>query len=204
MNQSRKTRTTALLIHGMGGSPSWWNPLLPVFERAGLAGISLHLPSLEDAGPESWRDEVLAHIGKTPVVLTGHSLGAAVCLEAARLKPVDYLVLLACPPFLPDYTPEPPPDNGLSAAAMKRVESFLRAACGNVSQITTGSIHFVGALDRWVPIAQARRLPFPLIAIPGAGHSLNWSTQLADQLFQHLRSRKMAESNIKVAERHRQ
>jgi hypothetical protein len=87
---------------------------------------------------------------------------------------------------------------------MNRVGTFLRAACGIVSQITTGSIHFVGASDRWVPIAQARRLPFPLIAIPGAGHSLNRSTQLADQLFQHLRSRNMAESNIHVVESHRQ
>ena len=204
MNPSQKSRATALLVHGMGGSPSWWDPLLPVLERAGLAAIPLRLPSLENAGPESWLDEVLANTGKTPVVLIGHSLGAAVCLEAARLKPAEYLALLACPPFLPDFTPEPPPDNGLSAAAMKRVGSFLRAACDNARKISTGSIHFVGALDRWVPIAQARRLPFPLIAIPGAGHSLNRSTRLADQLFQHLRSRKMGESIIKVAERHRQ
>jgi hypothetical protein len=47
----------------------------------------------------------------------------------------------------------------------------------------------VGASDRWVPIAQARRLPFPLIGIPGAGHSLNRSTGLAEQLFKHLRVR---------------
>ena len=80
MIPSRKPRAPALLVHGMGGSPSWWNPLLPVLERAGLAALALRLPSLEDAGPESWRDEVLAHIGKTPVVLIGHSLGAAVYL----------------------------------------------------------------------------------------------------------------------------
>jgi pimeloyl-ACP methyl ester carboxylesterase len=186
MNPSRKPRTTALLVHGMGGSPSWWNPLLPVLERASLAAIPLRLPSLEDAGPESWRDEVLAHIGKAPVVLIGHSLGAAVCLEAARLKPVEDLVMLACPPFLPDFKPEPPPGSGLSAAAIKRVGRFLRTACDHAPQISARSIHFVGASDRWVPIAQARRLPFPLIAIPGAGHSLNRSARLADQLLQHL------------------
>ena len=187
MNPSQQPRATALLVHGMGGSPSWWNPLLPVLERAGLDALALRLPSLEIAGPESWRDEVLAHIGKEPVVLIGHSLGAAVCLEATRLKPVDYLVLLACPPFLPDFTPEPPPGSGLSAAALKRVGPFLRTACDNARLISTGCIHFVGELDRWVPIAQARRLPFPLIAIPGAGHSLNRSTRLAEQLFKHLR-----------------
>jgi hypothetical protein len=49
MHPSRKTRMTALLVHGMGGNPSWWNPLLPVLERAGLAALALRLPSLEDA-----------------------------------------------------------------------------------------------------------------------------------------------------------
>lgn len=186
MHPSRKPRATALLVHGMGGSPSWWNPLLPVLERSGLAALALRLPSLEDAGPETWRDEVLAHVGKTPVVLIGHSLGAAVCLEAARVKPVEDLVMLACPPFLPDFTPEPPPDTGLSTAAIKRIERFLRAACDHARHIPTGSIHFVGSSDRWVPVAQARRLPFPLVVIPGAGHGLNRSIRLADQLFQHL------------------
>jgi pimeloyl-ACP methyl ester carboxylesterase len=154
-----------------------------------MAAISLRLPSLEVAGPETWRDEVLTHIGKTPVVLIGHSLGAAVCLEAARAKPVERLVLLACPPFLPDFTPEPPPNSGLSAAAIKRVGLFLRVACNNARQNSTGSIHFVGSSDWWIPVAQARRLPFPLVVIPGAGHALNRSTWLADQLLQHLRLR---------------
>ncbi len=189
MDSSRKKLTTALLVHGMGGNPSWWDPLLPILKRAGLAAIPPRLPSLEDAGPETWCDEVVGRIKNEPVILIGHSLGAAVCLEAARLTPVEYLVLLACPPFLPDFTPEPPPGSGLSAAAMKRVGPFLRTACDNASQISTGSIHFVGASDRWVPIAQARRLPIPLIAIPGAGHSLNRSTRLAEQLFKHLHVR---------------
>ena len=187
MNLSRKSRAAALLVHGMGGSPSWWNPLLPVLERAGLTAIPLRLPSLEAAGPETWRDEVLAHVGKTPVVLIGHSLGAAVCLEAARVKPVEDLVMLACPPFLPDFTPEPPPDTGLSATAIRRVERFLLAACDHAPQISTRSIHFVGLSDRWVPVVQARRLPFPMVVIPGAGHGLNRSIRLADQLLQHLR-----------------
>jgi pimeloyl-ACP methyl ester carboxylesterase len=214
MGRLRKTRTTALLIHGMGRGPAWWNPLLPVLERARLAAIPLRLPSLEATGPETWRDKVLAHIGKTPVVLIGHSLGAAVCLEAARVKPVEGLVMLACPPFLPDFTPQPPPDTGLSAAAIKRVERFLRRTCknalldffcnrGNEAHVSGQSesphvgcyglenmldcVHFVGSSDRWVPVEQARRLPFPLVVIPGTGHGLNRSIRLADQLLQRLR-----------------
>jgi len=186
MSKSSTLRATALLIHGMGGSPAWWNPLLPALERIGLSALPLRLPSLEDAGPERWRDEVLARISEPPVILIGHSLGAAVCLEVARSKPVEDLVLLSCPPFLADFTPEPPPHTGLSAAAIKRVERFLRAACDNAPQISTRSIHFVGSSDRWVPVEQARRLPFPLDVIPGTGHGLNRSRRLARQLVEHL------------------
>src|SRR5208283_1195904 len=116
------TQSTAILVHGLGVGPSWWNPLRPALERSGLAAQAVRLPSLETAGPESWRDEVSARIGDQPVMLIGHSLGAAVCIEVARLKPVPGLVLLACPPFLPDFTPQPPPDTGMSAAAIARME----------------------------------------------------------------------------------
>jgi len=178
----------AILVHGLGAGPAWWNPLRPALEQAGLATHALRLPSLETAGPESWRDEVIARIGDQPVLLIGHSLGAAVCLAAACLKPVTGLVLLACPPFLPDFTPPPPPASGLSAAAIARMERFLRAACAQADQVTTRAVHFVGSADSWVPVEQARRLPFRLAVVPGAGHDLNRSAAFAGQLVQYLQA----------------
>jgi len=188
MGKFTGTRTPALLVHGIGSLPAWWNPLLPVLAAAGLKPVPLRLPPLENGGPAGWRDEVLAHIHGPPVLLIGHSLGAAVCLEAARVKPVRGLVLLACPPFFPDFTPPPPPDTGLSAAAMKRVARFLRTACDQASGLQAECIHFVGSMDRWAPVEPARRLPFPLIEIPGAGHGLNRSVRLAEQLAEWLRA----------------
>jgi MoaA/NifB/PqqE/SkfB family radical SAM enzyme/predicted alpha/beta hydrolase family esterase len=183
-----KARLTALLVHGMGASPSWWEPIVTALGRVGLAARPLVMPSLEEGGPEIWRDEVLAYIGNEPVILIGHSLGAAVCMEAARIKPVSGLVLLACPPFFSDFTPQPPPDTGLSVTAMARVARFLRAACANASQVATESVHFVGTADPWVPVEQARRLPFPLVVIPRAGHELNRSANLTAQLLRRVLS----------------
>ena len=179
---------TAVLVHGIGSNPMWWNPLLPVLEKAGLKPLPLRLPPLENGDPIRWRDEVLAHIKSEPVILIGHSLGAAVCIEAALARPVADLILLACPPFFADFTPEPPPEAALSAAAGINAATFLRSACENAARLACPAIHFVGARDRWVPAAQARRLPFPLVEIPETGHSLNRSARFAELLLQHLLS----------------
>jgi pimeloyl-ACP methyl ester carboxylesterase len=188
MSMIGKPRTTALLVHGVGSSPAWWNPLLPVLEKGGLTPLPLRMPPLPNGDPNLWRDEVLAQIQNEPVMLLGHSLGAAVCIEVALAKPVAGLILLACPPFFADFTPEPPPEAALSSAAQKSAAKFLRAACDNSTRLTCRSVHFVGARDRWVPIAQARRLPFHLVEIPDAGHSLNRSPRFAEKLLRYLQA----------------
>jgi len=177
---------TALLVHGLGSSPAWWKPLLPPLHRIGLQPKALDLPSLEEAGPDSWCGVVIQHLGRSPALLIGHSLGAAVCATVARRHRVEGLVLLACPPFLPGHTPPPPPGTGLSGAAIARVERFLRSACAHAPAGARQCIHFVGAKDRWVPEAQARDLPFPLAVIPDAGHGLNRSPGLASELTRFL------------------
>jgi pimeloyl-ACP methyl ester carboxylesterase len=181
-----KTPPTTLLVHGLGSTATWWKPLLPCLHRIGLRPLPLDLPSLEEAGPESWCQVVLQHLGGPPALLIGHSLGAAVCAMVARRHPVPGLVLLACPPFLPGHTPPPPPGTDLSAPAIGRVERFLRTACASAPAPATRCIHFIGAKDRWVPEAQARRLPFPLAVISDAGHGLNRSSGLAPELSRFL------------------
>jgi pimeloyl-ACP methyl ester carboxylesterase len=181
-----RASTAILLVHGLGSRPAWWKPLLPALHRIGLRPRALTLPSLEDHGPESWCRVVLRHLGRSPTVLIGHSLGAAVCAAVARQHRVEALVLLACPPFLPDHTPPPPPGTGLSAAAIARVERFLRSACAQAPPGARRCVHFIGANDRWVPEDQARRLPFPIVVIPGAGHGLNRSPALAAELIRFL------------------
>jgi len=213
-----KARLTALLVHGMGASPAWWDPIIPVLERAGITARPLAMPSLESHGPEAWRDELLAQINtlspaglmarndssglatgrvtEAPIILIGHSLGAAVCMEGARLQPVACLVLLACPPFHADHHPPPPPDTGLSLTAASRIGRFLRQACANAAQVSSNAVHFVGAADSWVPLDQARRLPFPLVAIARARHNLGKSATFLTQLLRHLLSTRLAAEHL--------
>jgi MoaA/NifB/PqqE/SkfB family radical SAM enzyme len=183
-----KARMTALFVHGLGASAAWWDPLVPVVERLGLAARPLNLPPLEPAGPEAWCQTVLSQLNDAPVVLFGHSLGAAVCVEVAHRRAVEGVVLLACPPLLPDFTPEPPPDTGLSVTAMARLARFLRSVCARPDAPPGETVHFVGSTDRWAPAAPARRLPFPLVVIAGAGHGLSRSARLAAELTRHLLS----------------
>ena len=194
--QAAKTRLTALLVHGMGASPEWWDPIVAALERIGVAACPLVMPALESSGPEKWRDELLAQLDDEPVILIGHSLGAAVCMEAARVKPTVGLVLLACPPFFPDFSPPPPPDTGLSVTATARVGRFLRQACANASQGSVDAVHFVGAADPWIPVDQARRLPFPLVVIPRAKHGLNKSATFITQLLHHVLSLRLAAERL--------
>lgn len=190
--RTRKARLTALLVHGLGASPEWWDPIAAILERVGIASRPLAMPSLQDSGPEVWRDKVIANLDDEPVLLVGHSLGAAVCMEVARIKPTVNLVLLACPPFFADFSPPPPPDTGLSITATARVGRFLRKACANAPQVSVPAVHFVGAADPWVPAEQAKRLPFPLVVVPRGDHGLNQSKTFATQLLHHILSCSLA------------
>lgn len=191
-----KGRLTVLLVHGMGAQAGWWSRIGAVLGRNGIESRALQLPCLELAGPEAWCDVVMAHSGEHPVILIGHSLGAAVCMEVARIRSVAALVLLACPPFFPDFRPPPPPRTGLSAAARARVARFLRKACAQATAMQIDTVHFVGTTDRWVPVEQAQRLPFPVVLIPRAGHELNRSTRFAAELLHHILSFRVAREHL--------
>jgi pimeloyl-ACP methyl ester carboxylesterase len=180
-----KDRLHALLVHGMGSDPSWWNPFLPRLREIGIDAQALSLPSLEQNGPELWCQSVTQRIGSEPTILLGHSLGAAVCLRAALEKPVAQLILLALPPFVEGFSPQPPKTK-LSVTAVTRVARYLRASSELAGQITCKTIHVVGEKDRSVPVEQARKLPFPLVVVPTAGHQLNRSSQAVTTVIKHI------------------
>jgi len=167
----------------MGSAAAWWEPLRPVLTRHGLKPHAVELPSLESAGPESWAAVVLQAIPtRGRVVLIGHSLGGGVCLDVVRRRAVDLLVLLAVPPFWPGGTPLPPPRTALSAAAVERVERYLRRVCAGPPPAGMPVVHFVGSKDRWVSEEQSRKGPFAVRMIHGAGHSLVHSAHLGHAL----------------------
>jgi len=184
----KKPQCCALLVHGMGSDPSWWTPFNPGLREIGVAPVALALPSLEAHSPEAWCTMVQQQVRPKPVLLIGHSLGAAVCLTVALDESVGRLVLLACPPFVEGFNPSPPRTK-LSPAALARVERFLRIASRRAGQVAVPAVHFVGAKDRSVPVAQARQLPFPVVVIPGVGHQLNRSPHAVSAILKELARR---------------
>lgn len=180
-----KPRLRALLIHGMGSDIGWWNPFLPRLRQIGIEPVPLTMPSLEETGPDVWCAIVKQRAGSEPVILLGHSLGAAVCLRAALERPVAHLSLLALPPFVAGFSPKPPKSE-LSITAVTRTARYLQAASALADSITCEAVHFVGGNDRSVPVQHARKLPFPLVVIPGAGHQLNRSPQAIATVIKHL------------------
>lgn len=99
--------TAVVLVHGLGASSAFWAPMASEFARRGVPvlspdllgfgasrGIGTHF-HLDDQAA-ALNDLVRAHHDR-PVVLVGHSYGAAVAVAAARDSPelYDRLVLVA-------------------------------------------------------------------------------------------------------------
>jgi pimeloyl-ACP methyl ester carboxylesterase len=96
-----------MLVHGIGGSPRWWRPVVPELARAHRVVVP-HLgygggaPRLALAAVPGVLLGTADLLGLGRLALVGHSLGALACLELARAAPerVDRLVLIA-PPVRP-------------------------------------------------------------------------------------------------------
>jgi pimeloyl-ACP methyl ester carboxylesterase len=85
-----------VLVHGIGGDRTQWRPLAPYLAAgAGVLAIDLagHGAAADVPGPyrigrfaTDVAEIAATHVGHG-AVLIGHSMGAAVCLEAARMLP---------------------------------------------------------------------------------------------------------------------
>ncbi len=168
-----KPRLTAVLLHGMGHSPSWWASFVPRLEEIGIAVRTPTLPDLEAADPSEWVQAAVDAIPDTPTILMGHSLGAAAALRAAWQKPVQGVILLAMPVSGDRKVPRCPTGTMLSLTALSRVGRFLLRTAAEMSTSTVEAVHLVGECDMEVDMEQARQLPIPLIGLPGADHNLN-------------------------------
>jgi len=176
-----KPRLPALLIHGMGSRAGWWDPFLPSLRSLGIHPSALEMPSLEASGPAAWVARVREHAQGVALAI-GHSLGAAVALDAARAAAFDAVLLLAMPTIKGTVAPAPPEDTGLSAAALARVARFIRRLNESPPALTMETVHVFGAEDPHVVADSARQLPYGLHIIPGVGHDLSRPSSVVAQV----------------------
>lgn len=97
----------ALLIHGFPGTPAEMHPLAEALNGLGwtcrgllLPGFGTQLEALPEKKWTEWRQAALDALASlrcehSPLVLVGHSMGAAVALSAAARLRVEGMILLA-------------------------------------------------------------------------------------------------------------
>ena len=92
-------------VHGLAGSPRWWEPVTRGLEEGGSV-VVLDLPRrLHPDALVRWVSDAIDPLA--PVDLAGHSLGALVAVRVAAQRPelVQRLILVAPPGIRPWRTP---------------------------------------------------------------------------------------------------
>ncbi|WP_073258739.1 alpha/beta fold hydrolase [Cryptosporangium aurantiacum] len=132
----------ALYVHGLGGSGQNWTDLADLLSDR-LDGQAIDLPGFGRSGPalpggytqQSYAELVIRWIevsGRGPVHLFGNSLGGAVVIRAAALRPDLVRTLTLISPAMPVYRPRPTHRHMLPVLVVPRVERvverILRAA----------------------------------------------------------------------------
>jgi pimeloyl-ACP methyl ester carboxylesterase len=108
--------TTAVYVHGLGGSASNWTDLAALLGTR-AAGIAVDLPGFGrsrppaafDFTPAAHADALLCFLAgrNEPVHLLGNSLGGGVALNVAARRPELVRTLTLVSPAMPDRRPDP-------------------------------------------------------------------------------------------------
>lgn len=104
---------TAVLVHGIGLGPWFWEPWLPTFRSAGVRVINTVLPGHREDPEDVGLAAAAERLGRAldtlsgPVALVGHSAGALVAQLAAVGRHLHALALVCpVPPGQIRYLPE--------------------------------------------------------------------------------------------------
>ena len=170
-------RLRAMLLHGLGNGPGWWDPVAADLRAT---GIDVYVPAFPDpatSGPEQWV-AVAASGAERADLLIGHSLGAAVALVAAVRYRVANVICMAMPAADRKGIPALPPDSSLSATALARIGLFLKAAGElKIPSSVKERVHLIGGNDSLTNGDVLAGKGFHCVTVPTAGHELNRSTE---------------------------
>jgi pimeloyl-ACP methyl ester carboxylesterase len=112
---TRDQRPTVVLVHGAWADASSWSGVISRLNRAGLTSVAVANPLRSLSGDSAYLRRYLDTIDG-PIVLVGHSYGAAVITNAATGDP-DVKALV--------YVNGSVPDEGLSVASLAGPDSAL-------------------------------------------------------------------------------
>lgn len=114
-----------MFIHGAGRTPASWGPQLARFEGALAVALPGHPDGAPLLGTRAMAEWVIAEVEEIPgpLVMAGHSLGGAVALEIALLRPelVAALILVSTGARLP-----------VPADAIARIDDDFEAECARM------------------------------------------------------------------------
>ncbi|MEK2493571.1 alpha/beta hydrolase [Kitasatospora purpeofusca] len=187
-------REPALFVHGLGGSAANWNALMA---RLGgdLDGEAVDLPGFGESAPPADGDLGLSgHVravtgyleaaGRGPVHLFGNSLGGAVSVRLAALRPDLVRSLTLVSPALPELPPQRSawPTALLAVpgvpALLRRLPTGAREperAADGLLRLVYGDPDSLGPAERAEAVAQYRRrteLPWAAGALVGSARGI--------------------------------
>ncbi|MFJ9518209.1 alpha/beta fold hydrolase [Kitasatospora sp. NPDC101801] len=184
----------ALFVHGLGGSGDNWTELIA--ELGGeLAAETVDLPGFGwSAPPQDGNLSVSGHVravigyleaaGRGPVHLFGNSLGGAVAVRLAALRPDLVRSLTLISPALPELPPQRTawPTGLLAVPGVPALLGRTRSPGGDVEQATRELLALVYGDPAAVPSAQWDRavaeyrrragLPYALSALAGSARGI--------------------------------
>lgn len=191
----RAERLPVVLVHGWAGNRRFWTPQAEhLAQNRSVLSVDLAGHGDSAAHHSPWQlqrlaadlVQVLAHIGWPRVILVGHSMGGAVCSEAAALAPGQVRAVILGDTFVFDYGQFGEDD---IAGLMQRFSDDLPGAIRQLVHDTTpegtpGDLrHYIAdsmagtradaalplfeSLLRWNPLAVWPHVQCPVVAING-------------------------------------
>ena len=187
----------AVYVHGLGGSSTNWTDLADLLSGR-LEGAALDLPGFGRSGPAPAQDYTVAghartvigyleHRGAEPVHLFGNSLGGAVTVQVAAMRPDLVRTLTLVSPAMPSLRPRRGSDvmlpllllPGLGRLAQRRLDTLpperraravLDLCFGDPSVVPAN--RFAEAVEE---VVRRRGVPWAMDAFTASLRSIAWS-----------------------------